>query len=303
MAYGSRAPSTRELSVWKARTGAAAAWLLGILFLVAGIWKLTDPFAAAVRLVQAQVPGSLGLPSAIGLGISEVFCGVLLVEPRFRRWGAWLTGLLLVAFVVYIGYYYDVLRGEECNCFPWVERAVGPAFFIGDGVMLLMAIIAGVWARPSEGRRGAALVLAAVSVFAVVSYGVAAAQRTGAQAPEMVVADGSPVALREGRVFLYFFDPECLHCEHVAQDLAKLDWNDTTVLGVVTRLPEFAPDFMESTGLRASVTADAEVLRETFSFVDVPFGVALVNGRQAASFIHFDEEEPVRTLRRLDFVR
>jgi uncharacterized membrane protein YphA (DoxX/SURF4 family) len=292
-----------ELPSWKIWISTVCAFLLALLFIVAGVWKITEPLAAAVRMAQAQVPQFLSLPAALGFGISETFAGVLLVVPRFRRWGAWLTGLLLVAFMVYIGLYYHVLRGEECNCFPWITRAVGPAFFIGDAVMLLMALIAGWWARPSHGLRNALIVLGAVCVFAAVSYGVTAARHTGVEAPDAISVDGKPFSLRQGRVFLFFFNPECLHCDHAARELAKLNWGQTTVVAVPTQDPQFGPDFLSSAQLRGVLTPDAEVLKKTFSFVDVPFGVALENGRQRAAFTSFNAPEPADTLRKLGFVR
>lgn len=292
-----------EPARWKLYLSVGSAVLLALTFIVAGVWKVTDPLAAAVRMTQAQVPQVLSLPAALAFGISETFAGVLLLVPRFRRWGAWLTGLLLVAFMVYIALYYDVLRGEECNCFPWVQRAVGPAFFIGDAIMLLLALAAGWWARPSRGIRNALIVLGAVCVFAGVSYGVTAARRTWVRAPETIAVAGKPFPLHHGRVFLFFFNSECLHCEHAARDLAKLDWGETKVVAVTTQLPEFAHDFLSSTGLPGQLTSDAAALSKTFSFVGVPFGVALENGHQRAAFTDFDSQPVAASLRQMGFVR
>jgi uncharacterized membrane protein YphA (DoxX/SURF4 family) len=293
---------TEDLPAWKVWFSTSAAVLLAVTFIVAGVWKISDPFAAAVRMAQARVPQMLSLPAALAFGISETFAGVLLLVPRFRRWGAWLTGLLLVAFIIYIALFYNVLRGEECNCFPWVQRAVGPAFFIGDVVMLLMAAAAGWWARPSHGLRNAFIVLGAVCVFAGVSFGVIMTRRTGVRAPDFVTVNGKPFALNQGRVFLFFFNPECLHCDAAARGLAKLNWGQTANVGVVTQLPQFGPEFPKSTHLGGGVTSDTELLRKTFSFVDVPYGVALENGYQRAVFTSFDEQEPAATLRKLGFV-
>ena len=292
-----------EPAQWKAWLSVGSAVLLALAFIVAGVWKITDPIAAAVRMTQAQLPQTLSLPAALSLGISETFAGVLLLVPRFRRWGAWLAGLLLVAFMVYIGLYYNVLRGEECNCFPWVKRAVGPAFFIGDAIMLLLALLAGWWARPSNGLRHAAIVLGAVCVFALVSYGVTAARLTGVKAPEFITVDGKPFPLGQGRVFLFFFNPQCLHCDHAARELAKLDWGQTSIVAASTQLPQFGPEFLGSTQLRGVLTSDIEPLRKVFSFVDVPFGVALENGRQRASFANFDGKQTADKLRELGFVK
>ncbi len=292
-----------EPAQWKAWLSVCSAVLLALAIIVAGVWKITDPIAAAVRMAQAQLPQILSLPVALFLGISETFAGVLLLTPRFRRWGAWLAGLLLVAFIVYIGLFYNVLRGEECNCFPWLKRAVGPAFFIGDAIMLLMALVAGWWARPPNGLRNAAIVLGAVCVFALVSYGVTAARLTGVRAPEFITVNGKPFLLGKGRVFLFFFNPQCLHCDHAARELAKLDWGETSIVAASTQLPQFGPEFLSSTQLRGELTPDVGPLRKVFSFVDVPFGVALENGRQRASFTSFDGNQAAEKLRELGFVK
>jgi uncharacterized membrane protein YphA (DoxX/SURF4 family) len=287
---------------WKTVASAIAAILLGLLFVVAGVWKITDPFGAAQRLVEARVPGDLSLLAACLLGVGETFAGVLIVVPRFRRWGAWLTGLLLVAFLIYIGVNYSVLRGEECNCFPWVRRAIGPAFFIGDVVMLLLAVVAGLWARPSQGLRCVVLVLLAVGVFAAISYGVNARLEASVQAPESIQVGGKPFPLRQGRVLIYFFDPECLHCRDGARELARLPWRDVKIVAVATEQPQFAQDFLDTTGLHAPLSDDVALLRNTFSFVDTPYAVALERGRQREAFSDFEPGRLRKQLRGLGFI-
>src|SRR5262249_25547729 len=165
---------------WLSWTGAI---LTAVLFLSAGLWKITDAPSMAVRLSQLKVPQGLALPAAVLLGIVETFAGVLVVVPRFRRWGAWIATALLVVFMIYIGVNYNALHGADCSCFPWLKRAVGPGFFVGDGLMLVLAVLAGLWSRRSDSLRSAALVLGAVTVFALVSYGVAATHNSGAKAP------------------------------------------------------------------------------------------------------------------------
>lgn len=291
-----------ELPAWKTILSVLGAVLLAILFLIAGTWKLTDPYGAASRMVQAKVPADLGLAAALLLGIGETFAGVLLLVPRYRRWGAWISGALLIVFMIYIGIYYDVLRGEECNCFPWIKRAVGPAFFIGDAMMLLLAALAGIWAQRSEGTRGAAIVLGAVSVFAVVSFGVTYARQTGAPAPDSVAVDGQPYSLQHGRVFLYFFDPECSHCYQAAKEMAGYRWSDVRVVAVPTAQARFASHFLKETGLKAKVSSDLELLKKAFPFTAGPFGVALLNGRSQEQFLHFEGDQPSSGLRKLGFI-
>jgi hypothetical protein len=253
-------------------------------------------------MTQAQFPQAISLPVAILVGIGETVTAVLLLVPRLRRWGAWLAGLALLAFMAYIGYYYDVLRGAECNCFPWIQRLVGPAFFISDALMLVLAVIAGWWARPSEGNRAAALMLAAVSVFAVVSYGVSAARQHGTRAPDFIMVEGSQFPLHQGRVLIYFFDPECTHCDWAARAMAKLNWGDTKLIVVPTRQPQFSVEFVQSTGFKAGISSDIDLLRRTFSLLDPPFAIALENGYQKSALTRFDNQEPAATLRSLGFV-
>jgi uncharacterized membrane protein YphA (DoxX/SURF4 family) len=292
-----------DLPTWKSALNWIAATLTSLLFIVAGLWKITDPISAAARLAQAKVPENLSLPAALVLGISETVAAVLVLVPRFRRWGAWLGSALLVAFMIYIAINYSALRGAECNCFPWIKRAVGPGFFIGDAVMLLLALIAGFWARPSQSKRSAVIVLCAVTVFALVSYGASAVRQHGIQAPATITVDGKPFSTQQGRVVIFFFDPECMHCFDVAKRLSQLDWIDTKIVGVPTVHPQFAPDFLHDTGLKAGISTDIVLLKKTFPFGDPPFIAALENGRQKAPVTKFEDPEPAATLRQLGFVK
>src|SRR5258705_8321786 len=196
----------------------------------------------------------------------ETIAAALLLFPRLRRWGAVITALLLLAFLAWIGFHYNLLRGEECSCFPWLKRAVGPGFFVGDGLMLCLAGLAGLWSKRSENIRSATLILGAVTVFALVSYGVAATRNTGLKAPDAVTVDGKPYSLQQGRIFIYFFNPECLHCLDAGRRMAKLNWGDTRFVGVPTEQPQFAAGFMKRTELPGVVSTDLALLRQTFSF-------------------------------------
>lgn len=302
IAHPSLAPGALESRAWKSALSTASALLLAAVMLVAGVWKCSDPIAAAARLHQALVPAWLSVPAAIALGIAEVFSGVLLVVPRFRRWGAWLSGALLVVFLAYIGINYTALRGEECNCFPWVKRAVGPGFFAGDLIMLALAALAARWAPPATGKRGAAIVLGAVAVFALASYGMHVVNSGTVKAPETILVDGRPFPLNEGRVLVYFFDPECTHCLFAAKELAGFHWKNIRIIAVPTARPEFAGQFLADTGLKAALSTDAAKLRQSFSFGDPPYAVALENGRQILAITVF-EGEPLRAaLKRAGFI-
>ncbi len=302
MAQPERALASLDLPGWKTALCWVAAILISLAFLISGLWKITDAPGAAVRMAQVRIPETLSLPSAIFFGIAETFTGVLLLVPRFRRWGAWLGSLLLLAFLVYFAINYNALRGAECSCFPWVKRLVGPGFFVGDAIMLVLAVVAGIWARRSHSLRSAALVLGAVVVFALVSYGVEVTRQTGVKAPDYVTVDGKPYSLQYGKIFIYYFDPECLHCLDAGKRMAKLNWGDTKLVAVPIEQARFAPGFMQDTGLKGVISPDVQVLKKVFPFVSAPAGVALENGREKMALTQFDGEEPGATLKKLGFV-
>jgi uncharacterized membrane protein YphA (DoxX/SURF4 family) len=291
-----------DLPGWKTAASWAAATLVAVLFLISGLWKITDAEGAAVRMAQARIPESMSLAAALVFGIAETVGGVLILVPRLRRWGAILTGLLLVAFLAYFAVNYSVLRGEDCSCFPWLKRVVGPGFFIGDGMMLLLAVFAGLWSKPPESIRTAVLILGAVAVFALVSYGVAAERHSGAKAPASIAVNGQPYSLEHGKIFLFFFEPECMHCFDAAKRMSQLHWGDTRVVAVPASQPQYAPQFLQDTGFRAVISNDFQKLKEVFPYTAVPAGVALENGRERAPLAKFEGEEPGATLKQLGFV-
>jgi hypothetical protein len=63
-------------------------------------------------------------------------------------------------------------------------------------------------------------------------------------------------------------------------------------------VPQFAADFLRDTKLKAGISPDLERLKTEFPFVNGPFGVVLVNGRQQATITNFENAEPNETLRK-----
>ena len=294
-----------DLPAWKKAIGTLCGVLLALVFVVTGAWKLSDPFRWSEFLEQLRVASAFALPLTLALGVGEMFGGVLVLVPRFRRWGAWLVGLLLVAFMIYIGINYSALVGKDCSCFPLVKRTVGPAFFFEDGGMLAMAVLAGMWARASVNLRAAAVILGAVVVFAGASFGVNLAHESGLKAPDSIVVDGKPFSLQDGKTFLFFYDPTCPHCEAAARKMAKFHWKDTAIVAIPIDTPQFAASFLHDTGLKAGTSNDLPVLTKTFKFSTAPYGVALVRGHQKATIdvgLFEKEGEPAATLRNLGFI-
>jgi hypothetical protein len=231
---------------------------------------------------------------------------VMILVPRFRRWGSALTSLLLLIFMVYFGGHYSQLVGKDCSCFPWIKRTVGPGFFLGDIGFLAASLLAGWWAKPASSLRSAAVVLGAIAVFAGVSFGSALAHQSGTKAPDSVIVDGKPFSLQHGRIFLFFFDPECSHCNDAARHMSTYHWKDVTIVGIPTREQQFAEGFMHDNKLNGVISLERDKLKAVFPFGDPPYGVALENGHEVGPVQSYDDEdtgtEPAATLRKLGYI-
>jgi uncharacterized membrane protein YphA (DoxX/SURF4 family) len=303
MAY----PQTRDIGETLSPARNVAGWIaalaLGIFFLGAGLWKSQDPLTWATIITNMKVPAVLSEPFTVALATGEIFSAILLLIPRFRRWGAILTAAMLLGFMAYVGWNYTALKGMDCSCFPGLKRAINPEFFWSDGAMLVAAGIAGWFAKPSTGLKPAAIILAVVTLFSVGSYAMVLRGETGVLAPETVTVNGAPVSLREGKILLYFFDPMCSHCNDAAKVMSKHTWLADKVIGVPTVLPQYGQQFMETTKLEGVVSNDIQQLKKVFPFGDPPFAVALERGRAKAQMRRFDDQEPAATLRQLGFIQ
>ena len=293
-----------ELSGWKTALNWGAAMLLFLLFVSSGVWKITAPQAWAMRIAELKFPASLSMAAALVFGIAETVAAVMVLVPRLRRWGAILTGVLLLGFIGYFALNYNVLRGAECSCFPWIKRVVGPEFFIGDGVLLLLAFLAGIWAKPAESFRTAVVIAATVTVFALVSYGAEAVRQSGTRAPRSVAVNGAPYSIQHGKVFSVFLQSAVhalLRCRQ--RDVEISVGRNAKWCSVPVEQPQYADQFLQDTGLKALVTTDFATLAPTFGYSAYPFGVAIENGREKAPLTQFEQAEPAATLKKLGFIQ
>jgi hypothetical protein len=299
-------PSSRTYAAWKRHAATVGAILLGILFLVSGGWKVLSPFKTGELLEQAQVTAGWGPVGAAALGTLELLAAFLLFIPRTRRWGGLLGSALLVFFIGWVAYYYKVLVGHECTCFPIIKRTVGPGFFISDAVMLLFGLAAYFWSPRLARVKLPAFALVLLTALAAVSFGVNASQRSHAQVPTPVIVDGKPANLADGKVFLFFYDPSCTHCDAAAKFMSKLDWGSTRIVSIPTINPQWAASFLHDTHFKQATTSlELAKLKKAFPFVDPPFGVALEDGRVKQTFgqAQFNEPSPAADLKKLGLVK
>jgi len=147
------------------------------------------------------------------------------------------------------------------------------------------------------------VVLAGVALVAATLLGMERWQDRDAEAPESIVAGDRELSLRRGRVFLYFFNPYCPHCLKAAQAMSRLEWQATEI-GLPTQYFDQGPGFFQDAGMRqVALSREAAKLGESFPFKDVPFAVALEDGRVREKLRFFEEPQLGQTLRRIGFAR
>lgn len=291
---------------WQRTAAAVGAILLGIIFLVSGAWKVLDPFKTGELLEQAKVPAGFGRLGASTLGSIELLAAFLLFYPKLRRLGGLLGSGLMVFFLGWVGYYYSALAGKECSCFPIIKRTIGPGFFISDGVMLLFGLAALVWSAKVVSLKLPAMALGAIAVLAAGSFGFNSWRHSNVQVPTPVIVDGKPQNLAEGKVFVFFYDPSCMHCDAAAKFMKTLNWGDTKIVSIPTVNPQWAESFLHDTGFKqASTSLELDKMKKAFPFVDPPYGVALVDGQVKETFTQaqFNAPLPGPDLKKMGFVQ
>jgi len=114
-------------------------WLLGLVFLVAGVLKLVHPGDFLVELAAYRVPfpGMFLRLVAVSLPWLEIICGVCLVLDRWPESVRPLVTALCLVFVVMLGQ--AVVRGLDlqCGCFG----RFGPAWLERPDVALVRALL------------------------------------------------------------------------------------------------------------------------------------------------------------------
>ena len=123
------------------------------------------------------------------------------------------------------------------------------------------------------------------------------------KAPDTVTVNGQPYPINHGKVFIYFYDPECMYCVEAGERMSKLDWGNTKFVGQPIINPQFAPAFMEKTGLKGVTASNFSTLSKTFSFKAKPYAGAIEDGRQVAAFTQFGAPEPSIKIQTLGFAK
>jgi putative oxidoreductase len=137
------------------------AWTLGALFIYAGVEKIVDPaqFAQSIKYFKMV---KLEYINAIALILPwwEVAAGIAILTRSWRRVGAWIILLMLIAFTVAIAS--AVSRGLDisCGCFGKSSGKAGYSKLAENFGMIAAAGMV-LWFRPRETPAEPALVEAA----------------------------------------------------------------------------------------------------------------------------------------------
>ncbi len=78
---------TLEMPPWKAIASHTGAALMALIFLVSGVWKITDPFGWQHMMEEFLVPAQFSMPLTLLVGLGEISGGALIQEPQRRNRG------------------------------------------------------------------------------------------------------------------------------------------------------------------------------------------------------------------------
>ena len=289
--FDSSSASRAETPAWQSWVGWVSAAIMAVLWLSAGLWKMSDISGFQLKMHQLLVPTAWTLPGTLALVTAEVFAGILLLRPAWRRLGGLFSIALLLVFMAYMAINYTALQGEDCTCFPWLERAVGPAFFWSDGAMVVVSLLAA-WFAPAMAKLGQAkkLLVGVVALTAVAFAYDRFGPEPGADVPATITVEGEDYDLRQGKVVLYFFNPTCLHCLDVGIQMSAYTFTADFV-GIPTQDFDYSQGFLEDSGLKgtARLSPDLELLKQTFPFEDVPYVAVIEDGKILERFQFFDD--------------
>ena len=137
-----------------------------------------------------------------------------------------------------------------------------------------------------------------------VNYGVAYAKYNKATAPETLVVDGKSINLRQGKYFIFYYDPECSHCNAAAKTMGTYSWKpEVTAIAVPFRQQQWADAFLKDNKWQAHSSLEVDKLKAAFPYPATPYGLVIENGVQIGAVPLFEEnDEPRATLRKLGAV-
>ncbi len=115
--------------------------VLAAVFVVAGVAKLADRAGSRQAMRGFGVPERLAAPAGLALPIAEIAVAVLLLPLATAWWGGLGALVLLLAFVLGIGYNLARGRQPDCHCFGQLHsEPAGVPTLIRNGFLAAVAV-------------------------------------------------------------------------------------------------------------------------------------------------------------------
>lgn len=112
-------PTSPSVRNWRDWVGLVARLVPGVVFLYAGITKITNIPAFALNIDAYQLLPELWMSDVLSyiLPVVEILAGLLLIVGLLTRGAAAVTLLMLVAFIIGIGWVWSQGINIDCGCF------------------------------------------------------------------------------------------------------------------------------------------------------------------------------------------
>ena len=220
-------PSSKVSSVgaaWPNLVRSLGPFILGLLFVVAGIAKVLDPWSFLGSLGGYGVPGWMRTPVALVLPGVEVGVGVMLLLRWRVRLAATVAAALMAVFLVAVGYGWAAGTLDECGCFgPMMEREPRDAFLM-DLAFMAIALGVCIWTPSTSPRadwRAAVFGIASVAALGMSVVGYTSGPQGASAVALGRTMDMREVDLERGEHLLYLFHHECPHCATMSPRVSK----------------------------------------------------------------------------------
>lgn len=155
------------------------AFIIGLVFLLAGIFKLLDPVGASLVVEEYYRFLHLGfmLPTAkvvsVALALLEALLGAALISGVWRKTVTFVTTLLIILFTILTFFLAIFNPTMDCGCFGEVIHLSNLQTFLKNLILLALALIAFVpdkdFGEPKK-RKYVAFILAAASIIGFTVY-------------------------------------------------------------------------------------------------------------------------------------
>lgn len=159
------------------------ACIIGVVFLLAGIFKLLDPVGAGLvveeyyKFLHLRFLIPTAKVAAVGLALLEALTGAMLISGIWRKLAAILASAMIVVFTVLTLILAVINPPMDCGCFGEVIHLSNLGTFLKNLVLLGLALIAflpfGNFGK-NKTRKYVSFALSAAGIFALTGYSLAA---------------------------------------------------------------------------------------------------------------------------------